>query len=177
MTGHQVYERYLWFDQQMKRGAYPNASTLARQFDIDPKTAQRTVARMRDYLRAPIQYEPSRRGYFYSKDSFSLPQLPISQNELMALLLSRQLLLDSAGGVISREIDALVGKLKALVGERGFDFERLDAGFSAQWPGFSPADGGVFQCLATALLQYRTLEFDYYSPQRNRQGWSLIKRG
>jgi len=40
---HLIYERYIWFDRQIRAGCYPNASTLARQFELSSKTAQRNI--------------------------------------------------------------------------------------------------------------------------------------
>ena len=43
MGGPLSYERYHWFDRQVRLGAHPNATTLARQFEISTKQAQRTT--------------------------------------------------------------------------------------------------------------------------------------
>ena len=45
-----IYERFVWFDDQVKRKKFPNATSLAEQFEISAKTAQRDIDFMRDRL-------------------------------------------------------------------------------------------------------------------------------
>lgn len=37
------YERFLWFHGKIKTSAYPNATQLARQYEISCRTAQRDI--------------------------------------------------------------------------------------------------------------------------------------
>ena len=60
------FERFIWFDGRLRQKRFPNASHLAEQFEISHKTAQRDINRLRDRLRAPIDYDPSHRGYYYT---------------------------------------------------------------------------------------------------------------
>lgn len=168
MVEHLIFERYAWFDGQIRAGNYPNAGSLSRQFEICRRTAQRTVDHLRDRLGAPFEYDPIRKGYFYPETSFSLPQLLASQNELLAILLARNLLSQSAGGIIGDAIASFGKKLLTQTGKLGLDEQRLNEAFSAIWNGYSPADGKTFQTLATALLLYRRVAFRYYSPARDQ---------
>jgi hypothetical protein len=43
-----IYERFVWFDNQVRAQKYPNATSLAEQFEISAKTAQRDIDFMRD---------------------------------------------------------------------------------------------------------------------------------
>lgn len=170
MVEHLVFERYSWFDSQIHAGNYPNAGSLARRFEISRRTAQRHIDKIRDRLRAPLEYDPKRKGYFYSETSFTFPHLLVSQNELLAILLARNLLSQSAGGIIGDAIASFGTKLLAQTGELGLSERRLRDSFSAVWNGYSPADGQTFQLLATALLQSRRVVFRHYSPYRDQ--WS-----
>lgn len=69
------FERYTWFHRKVKDGKYPNATTLARKFEISRKTAQRQIERMKLDLLAPLEYDPVRKGYRYEDESFELPHI------------------------------------------------------------------------------------------------------
>src|SRR4030043_631398 len=43
-----IYERFVWFDNQVRAKKYPNTTILAEQFEISTKTAQRDIDFMRD---------------------------------------------------------------------------------------------------------------------------------
>lgn len=42
-----IYERFVWFDDQVRVKKYPNPISLAEQFEISTKTAQRDIDFMR----------------------------------------------------------------------------------------------------------------------------------
>jgi hypothetical protein len=49
--GERLYfERFLWFDAEIRRGRFPNATHLAEQFECSVKTAQRTIEFFRDRM-------------------------------------------------------------------------------------------------------------------------------
>jgi predicted DNA-binding transcriptional regulator YafY len=95
--GEKLYvERCVWFDNEIRIGRYPNATTLAAKFEISPKTAQRTIDYLRDRLHAPIEYLASRKGYTCTDPHYHLPFIHLTESELTALPASRKLLSDAA---------------------------------------------------------------------------------
>lgn len=73
MGNKNIYERFIWFDHNVRESKYPNATGLAEQFEVSVKTAQRDVEFMRDRLNCPLTYDKSRKGYYYEDETFSLP--------------------------------------------------------------------------------------------------------
>jgi predicted DNA-binding transcriptional regulator YafY len=165
MGDHQALERYFWFDNQIKMGMFPNATTLATNFECDKKTAQRAIDFMRDRLHAPLKYDAVKRGYLYTDNSFELPSLQVSQEELLAILLAQNILSHSAGGTISALINRFGKRLFVKMGNLGLDEQRMKEAFSATWNEYAPAKGLVFQQVAKALLENRVLEFSYTTPK------------
>jgi hypothetical protein len=45
-----IYERFIWFDDQVKLKKYPNATSLPKRLEVSLKTAQRDVKFMRKRL-------------------------------------------------------------------------------------------------------------------------------
>jgi len=109
---HLAYERYHWFDRQVRAGRCPNATTLAQHFEIAPKTAQRAIEFLRDRLRAPLEYDASRKGYRYTSHSFQLPAVQVSQEELLAVLVAQSLLSPEEEGPLAEAIRSLGDKLR-----------------------------------------------------------------
>ncbi len=165
MGDHQAFERYYWFDNQIRAGKYPNATRLAEEFGCSKKTAQRAIDFMRDRLYAPLEYDKIQRGYFYIDNSFELPSLQVSQEELLSILLAQNILSNSAGGSISALINRFGKRLFVKMGDLGLDEKRMKEAFSATWNEYAPARGPVFQQVSKALLENRVLEFSYTSPR------------
>lgn len=158
------FERFVWFDNQVRKGSYPNSTTLAAAFECATKTAQRSIEYFRDRLGAPLSYDQSRRGYSYDNQSFMLPVIRLSEPELVALLASRKLLTDAAAGPLGEELGKVSSKLGALLSLNLPARVNPERAFSFRWQGFSPGDPLVFQQIATALLASRPVSFCYYSP-------------
>ncbi len=164
MASHLAIERYVWFDRQVRNGRYPNATTLAARFETSRKTAQRCIDFMRDRLRAPLEYDQSEKGYFYTEQGFELPSVGVSQEEILAVVVAKKLLADASGGLLGQDLTRFADKLFAGMGDLGLPVERLDRAFSAVWPGASPAPENVFRAVLTGLINQNTVAFDYLPP-------------
>jgi predicted DNA-binding transcriptional regulator YafY len=60
--------------------SYPNAQRLAERFHISHRQAQRDLDYLRRELEAPIAYDNSRKGFYYTSP-FTLPLLLTSDND------------------------------------------------------------------------------------------------
>ena len=66
-------ERIIWLHKRIKDGYYPNAMRLSERFSISHRQAQRDCDYLRRKIGAPIEFDRSRQGYYYTED-FSLPE-------------------------------------------------------------------------------------------------------
>jgi predicted DNA-binding transcriptional regulator YafY len=83
--------RILWFDDQVRAGRNPGSGTLAAQFKVSLRTAQRDIEFLRDGLQAPLRSVPGTKGYAYDDPGFYLPSSFFRKEELIALLIARRL--------------------------------------------------------------------------------------
>ena len=157
-------ERFVWFDNEVRSERHPNASKLATRFELTVKTAQRSIDYFRDRLRAPLEYQISRKGYYYSDPAFQLPVARISENELLALLISRKLITDASAGSLADELGSVSRRLCSLLSASLPGRVRPEEAFSFRWKSISPTDPLTFKIVTSALLQGKLLNFRYYSP-------------
>ena len=159
-----IYERFVWFDGQVRSEKYPNATSLAEEFEISTKTAQRDIDFMRDRLLYPLDYDPSQKGYYYDDETFSLPMIYLSTEELSSLLIARKMLKDISGGFIGDEISSIVDKITNVLSKHIATGDKIDDTFSFQLIEYSPAPEQVFKAILEGCLKKRCLSFSYYSP-------------
>jgi len=163
--GNQLFlERFIWFDNEARHGRFPNAAKLAEQFGIATKTAHRSIDYFRDRLQAPLEYDESRKGYFYTDPTFQIPITRLSQNELLALLISRKLITEASAGSLGDELGHISARLGTLLAANLPGRAHPEEAFSFRWKGINPTDPAIFQNVTTALIQGRLLSFCYYSP-------------
>lgn len=65
-------ERIIWLHKRIKDGYFPNAMRLSERFGISHRQAQRDCDYLRRKLEAPIAFDRSKQGYYYT-ENFSLP--------------------------------------------------------------------------------------------------------
>jgi predicted DNA-binding transcriptional regulator YafY len=77
--------RIAWIDGQIRSGRHPNATTIARRFEISRRQAARDLEYLRYSLGAPLLFVRERNGYTYAEEGFTLPTLLLSETERSAL--------------------------------------------------------------------------------------------
>ena len=155
MGAKNIYERFI-----------PNATSLANQFEISTKTAQRDIDFMRDRLRCPLQFDPKARGYHYEDNTFSLPMVYLSPEELSALLIARKTLRDISGGTLGKELSSVLGKITNILTKHNVKEDSINATFSFQLIEYSPVSENTFRAVLEGCLKEKQLSFTYYSPAK-----------
>lgn len=163
-----IYERVVWFEGRVKSGEYPNATGLAKRFEVSIKTAQRDIEFMRDRFDCPLEYDSRRKGYFYSDKLFSLTSfLHLTSQELSALLIARKLLEDINSGYAGKEISSVVGKVSSLLEGHGIETEAVEDKISLMPIEHIPAADTTFRTAIEGCVRQKRLRLSYYSAACN----------
>ena len=72
--------RIQWLHKKMSMNSYPNAQRLSERFNISHRQAQRDLDYLRNKLGAPVAYDNSRKGFYYTQP-YVLPVLLSSDND------------------------------------------------------------------------------------------------
>lgn len=175
MSDTRALEHYCWFHQQTRQRAYPNATTLAAQFEISTRTAQRRIETIRDRFGAPLEYDHQHKGYSYTDHSYQLPPLWLSQNELLCWLIARNMLESATAGHASRALAAFETRLFRENSIHPLNPQQLRNLFSSQYTSLAPCNPDTFNAATHSLLLSRTLSIEYHSPQDNQHTTRTIE--
>lgn len=156
MGSKNIYERFIWFDTQVKAKKYPNTTALSRQFEISAKTAQRDTDFMRDRLNCPLVYNKSKKGYCYKDNTFSLPFIYLSDEELSSLLIARKILQDISSGYIGSDLASVVEKITSILKRHMIEPDIVDVAFSFQLIEYSPVPEEIFKAVLEGCGAGRT---------------------
>jgi len=95
-------ERLYIIDREIASGKYPNTNDLVESLEraeasgecksVSIATVSRDLEFMRDRLKAPIEYDAYKRGYYYSENTFRLPGVFASAEDFMALGMAKSIL-------------------------------------------------------------------------------------
>jgi len=176
-------ERIYAFHQKLKKNSYPNATTLIEEFELSRATAHRDISYLRDRLLAPIAFDSTRKGFYYTDNDFTLP-FEYSPKLLFFMGLLNKMA-DEAGLGGLPEMKKLEKRLSELIAP-GYD--QLMNNVICQWIEVETLAPSIFETIVDSLLKNRILTITYCStaakistrdlePQRliNYQGrWYLL---
>ena len=119
------FDRFQLLHRTFLSHRFPISITaLADKLECSPRTVKRTIEGMRDYLGAPIVWDPIRRGWHYDtneNDTFELPGLWMTAGELQSLTLLSTLIRDLGHGLLGEEMAAIEEKVEAIQRARGIE--------------------------------------------------------
>ncbi|MFA5353646.1 MAG: WYL domain-containing protein [Thermodesulfovibrionales bacterium] len=164
-----TYERFLWFHSKVKSGRYPNATQLAGQFEISPRTAQRAVDFIRDRLKAPLQYSNEKKGYYYTDDTYELPSSWISEDTIIALALAVRLASSIPDAGIKQNLLRLIDQISGGRSDHNLTPNALADKISVKNIEYSRVDERVFHEIVSALFDQKPLSITYYSPHTGKE--------
>jgi predicted DNA-binding transcriptional regulator YafY len=163
-------ERIYRIDQLLNDRKAVSFQTLIDRLEVSPATLKRDLAYMRDRLNAPIVYDKELNGYRFesTSDSYSLPGLWFSPEEIYALLTMQHLLanLDSEG-LLSNHIKPLQSRLLAMLDDSDNSVEEIQKRVRIEKMGARKFDLEHFQEIGTALVKRKRLMIEYQSRSKD----------
>ncbi len=150
-------------DREIRRGYYPSAPKLAGMLELSDRTVKRHIHFMRWDLGAPIEYESSEKGYYYSEDDWSLPPIRVSEGELFAVVLAERALRGMHSHPIATKVQQVFNKIALqLPDEIEIDPGTLAGDVRFETEAVAPPNPEAFGVIAKALRENRTIEMTYY---------------
>jgi len=154
--------RIYFIDKEIASGKYPNTRTLAKAYETGTATISRDIEFMRDMMNAPIEYDFTRKGYYYTEKTFRLPAALCSADEMLALGMAKTLLSLYKNTPIYNSAKELMESIIAPLEEteKSQWYEERIIAPAVPSVQFSPE---VWQCICKGLQQNRVLCFEYRS--------------
>jgi len=129
--------------------------------------AARTINALKDYLHAPIVFDPAVGGYKYARqhpasETYELPGLWFTPRELQALAVMQRLLKDAGAGLLEEHLAPLARRLTDLTNHQRLNLGEAQSRLRFPSIGARPV-GTAFDTVASATLQRRKLWIEYHA--------------
>ena len=163
--------RLLGIDARLREGAKPSHSRLAGEFGVSVRTIQRDLDHLRYTIGAPLEYDPRKRGWFYSEATFFLPSVLISAEDILALLLIRKAVDQYANtpyGEAAKRAFSLIEQALPVRERLGAEWVQSRVEF-IDFPQ-APIDGEVWTAVLEGLRSSQTLQLSYAKPGARAAG-------
>ena len=163
------FARMLFIDREIAKGDYPSAPFLAKKYGgVSLITIKRDIDYMRNMLEAPIEYDKTKKGYFYLDRIFRLPLLFINEEEVFAGYVAMKLLSQYKGTPIYKQVKNIFDYFNNIVIRRDKNsFEKRIIFIEEYSPEFSEE---IWNILIKAIKENRYIEFSYKGAWRKKEG-------
>ncbi|MBX9689380.1 MAG: WYL domain-containing protein [Candidatus Obscuribacterales bacterium] len=157
-------ERVLCILFDINRGTYPSLQDLCNKYEIAERTLHDDIRFIKDRLRFEVLYDRGRNGYYNSTPDRKLPEFDLSEDELLALTLGKDMLIENSGPVFKYQIERALEKIAGrLVQKEQISVDEIRALVKVVPRGVARADTKVMLELRGACASCRSVEINYYS--------------
>ena len=169
ITTHPPILRILRIHQLVRERRYPNIPGLARLLEVSRRTVQRDVEFLRDQMGAPLAFNPLEGGYEYTEDGFALPEVQMTEGEVLALMVADRALSAYRGTECEEMLRNLLNKAILALGDRQTVSPQMIAKAYSFRHTAPPAriDPAIFSLIEKAVRERETIEIVYHTQSRD----------
>jgi len=163
---HLMLERITFIHKKIASGCYPCVKDLAYSTEVSIATINRDIAFMKDRMDAPIKYDASQRGFYYSEE-FDMPVYSLSEHDAQMIAAARLLLSFFKNTPIYEEADGIIDLLSSSVikGSATNLKGRITLAPSAK----SIIPEQIWKDICSAMENNKIVEFDYVGRWKDEQ--------
>jgi len=154
-----MLERISHIHYKIKSGRYPNTKQLAHELESGLATISRDLDYMRDRMYAPIEYDFTHKGYYYTEAFEPLIQNHLSDKDLRVMLSAKTLLSHYKNTPIYEEACSMLDLLSsnAMEGKNTALMNRIAVAPSVE----TNINQVIWNAIQDSLNQNHILQFDY----------------
>ncbi len=139
---------------------------IEKELECSPATAKRIIARMRDYLGAPIVYNHEAQGYAYDHEEnpqFELPGLWFNAAELHALLSLQHLIAGLKPGLLDDLLLPVKKRIESILTSKYLNHAEVAGRVKILGMAVRQGENDFFKSIATAVLHRQRMTIAYHS--------------
>lgn len=156
---YRMLERISYIHRKIKSGCYPNTKQLAYELESGIATINRDLDYMRDRMYAPIEYDFTHKGYYYTEAFEPSMQNHLSDKDLRVMLSAKTLLSHYKNTPIYEEACTMLDLLSsnAMEGKNTALMNRIAVAPTVE----TNVNREIWNAIQDSLNQNHILQFDY----------------
>lgn len=163
------YARILFIDKKLREGGYPNCVTIAREYETSSRTILRDIGYMKDMLRAPVEYDETKKGYYYSEPEYRLPDIGMRESDFFALMIAEKTLYLYENTPVYERLKNIFDRLISLLPEKiTIKTSWLDSKYSFLPERRTSINPEIWEVLSDALRLQKTVRITHRSPGKEK---------
>lgn len=159
-------ERVFWINKQINQNGCVSTAEVIKRFEITNRTVLRTIEHMRDRLDLPIKYCMEKKAYHYTEPVHYLPIIELTEGELLAVVLTGELIKQYRGSAIGEQLQSAIGKILSNTTENiSVSLRDLADIYSFEASTTNEVDLVIFQKLSKAIKDKLIAQMTYFTAE------------
>jgi len=159
-------ERVFWINKQINQNGCVSTAEIIKRFEITNRTVLRTIEHMRDRLDLPIRYCMDKKAYHYTEPVHYLPIVELTEGELIAVVLTGELMKQYKSSAIGEQLESAIGKILSNMTENiSVSLSDLADIYSFEPSTANEIDLEVFQKLSKAIKDKLIVQMIYFTAE------------
>ena len=169
-------ERIYWIDEQIRAHRYPNAHKVQEHFELrSTRIAYEDRKFLINRLGAPIKYDTTRDGWYYTDPTYFLPAIMLTSEEITAFFLGEELFRRYLGTPFETPLRLALDKIKQHLPEHvSYDVQEEIAAFTFTGGGRGMVDPELLLELNEAIRSKHSVEMEYYSASSGQTSTRIV---
>lgn len=160
-------ERVLAIDAEIARGIYPSVMDLCAKFEVSERTLLDDLRYLKERLARQIVFDHSRNGYYNSDPGSRLPSFELSEGEVFALTLGKELLSIYTGTSFEPTLRSALDKISERLPETvQVDPEEIKSVVRFRAGAIVPLSAKLFNDINQACDSHNQIEMQYFAASK-----------
>lgn len=168
-------ERLTVMANEINGQRYPTVDHFCREFEVQQRTVYEDIRILKENLGMEIAYDRFRNGYYNANPSKKLPSFELTDGELFALLLGKEMLSQYTGTAFEQPLRTAIEKISQRLPDRvQIDFKQLSSMVSFHPGAVIPISRKLFLDLNRACEKRLPTDITYYAASKNQTSKRLV---
>lgn len=160
----------------MKSGIYANCSSIAKEYEVSSKSIMRDIDYLKNQRNAPIDYDATKRGYFYTEENYKLPAIDINASDLFALCITEKVLKQHENTPFYGKLRSVFKKIEESLPDKvSIQPSWVNSSISIVGEHRTVIEPQIWAVIAEALQQSKLLVLLYRKPSSGKASERIIE--
>lgn len=142
-------------DAEIRSGSYPNKVSLSQKLEVSERTIARDLDYLRDFYKAPIEFDVIRNGFYYTEADFFIKYVNLTEGELFSLSLFDRLLTQYKNTPLESQLKTIFAKITSGLPDKvQFDSQFLSNEITYVSEPLPQIDSEIFKTIMKALQSH-----------------------
>ena len=168
-------ERLVAMDEEIRKGRYPTVQKFCEMFEVQPRTVYEDIRMLKEQLGMEIVFDRFKNGYYNANPKKELPAFELTDGEVFALMLSKEMLSQYMGTAFEPILRSAIEKIQErLPGKCQLDLEDVRSLVRFNSGPVITIPRKLFLDLNRACEDHVTVVLEYYSASKGEMTKRLV---